>query len=687
MAPILPVMGQIGSQIDTVLPESATGVVGSLVNVLGSIDTTNGQYKLFFGSVLVVTANAVGSSVSSGFFLPEIPAGTYTITLQDVTKNSNATHDFTVNTNYVVQPSLPSAPAQLQEGNSVSLNVTVTGGQASTAYSANITVTLPAPLSTNYSRLITLPTSSSKGSTNTQVTFPDSAFEPSGGITDYAGTYQVYFNQSVAVAQFTVGFTDLSQYHRGQTAKINGIGYKPNDTATVTVKSVDTGVTLNSTDVTPTSAGVVVAQWLVPSNAAIGAYTVTITARNTAKAVPDVENITVPGNPITIRVTDLSGRPVRDVVVEALDAVTNKTYDATSDASGNATLSLESGKATLTAYWNGLQAGQTSITVTGAGSFDLQCELTDLKITVKDKNGLLIPSVNLDISYSYFTTKDNQSKSGSASGKTDVSGVFSLNSTPPSIGYAINASVYGQVFNGGNSTVDNLPVKAVSEVTIICPYRTLTFNVVDYYGNSIPNARLSMLEVNAGIFYSGTTNDDGSVTVQATFGRYMARVYTSSVLLNETQVDAFSDKQVNVQCFTYNLQVNVKIVDYFGQAIPSANVRLTGADGKVQSQVAQSDGTAAFSGVIGGNVQITAYLSESDDYYEAANVYVGSPTTVQVQMGRYVELGGIVVQTSLFITLMIVLPTIVAFVVFEVFMRRRGKPKKPAAKVEKSVSK
>jgi hypothetical protein len=91
--------------------------------------------------------------------------------------------------------------------------------------------------------------------------------------------------------------------------------------------------------------------------------------------------------------------------------------------------------------------------------------------------------------------------------------------------------------------------------------------------------------------------------------------------------------------------------------------------------------------VIGGNVQITAYLSQSDDYYESANVYVGSPTTVQVQMGRYVALGGIVAQTSLFITLLIILPTIVAFIVFELYMRRRGKPKKPAANVEKAVSK
>jgi hypothetical protein len=688
-APVLPAMGQIGAQIEQIFPSSATGVVGSTVNILGSIDTTNGQYKVFFGNILVVTATAQGSAVSTGFIVPETPAGTYTITLQDVTANSNATKDFTLNVNYSVQPTVPSTPAQLQEGNSVTMNISVTGGQPNTAYSANITVTVPAPLSTNYSRLVTLPASNSKGTSTTQITYPDSTFAPSGSVTDYAGTYQLYFNlsQSLASNQFTIGFTDQTQYHRGQTAKISAVGYQPNDTATVIVKNLDSGATMSSTDVTPTSAGAVSTQWTVPSSAAIGTYSVTITTRNTPKVVPDAENVTVPGYPVTIRVTDLSARPVSAIVVEAVDATTNKTYSATSDAGGNASISLESGKAVLTGYWNGLQVGQTSITVTGAGAFDLPCQLGDLRITVKDQNGLLIPSVNLDISYTYLTTKDQQSRSGSTSGQTDVSGAFSLNSTPPGITYNINASVYGAVFNVGNSTVENMPVNAVSEVTILCPSRTLTFNVVDYSGSPISNARFSMLEVTAGIFYSATTSSNGSVTVQATFGRYAARVYSGSVLLNETVVDAFADKQVSIQCVLYNLQVNVKVIDYFGQAIPNANIKLTAADGKVQSQIAHPDGTATFNGVIGGNVQIAAALSESDDYYQALNVYVGSSTTVQVQMGRYIVLGGIVVQTSLFITLMTILPTIVAFLVFELYLRRRGRHKKPAAGVGKAVSK
>jgi hypothetical protein len=690
LTPTLPVIGQtLGAQIDQVFPSELTGVVGQAASVLGSIDTRNGKFEVYFGSFLVANGTAQDNSVGVSFNLPETPAGAYVITLRDTALNSNATKDFTLNPNYTVAPVVPSAPALLQEGNSVFLNVTVTGGQPNTPYTANITVTLPAPLNTNYSRLVTLPTSSQKGTSVTQITFPDSTFEPSGSLTSYAGSYKVYFNlsQSLASSQFTIGFTDASQYHRGQTVKVNAVGYNSNETATVTIRNQDSGATMYNVDVTPTSGGVVAAEWTVPPNAAVGNYEVNVTARTTVKSVPDSQVIIVPGYAVIVNVLDLSSRTVPDIVVEALDAATNKTYDATSGPDGNATFSLESGQHTLTAFWSGFQVGRTSITVAGSSTFGLTCELGDLKITVKDRNGLLIPSVDLDISYSYSTTRNSQSRNGSATGQTDITGTYSLNSTPPGITYTFKASVYGVTFNGGNDTVTDLPVKAVSEVTIICPARTLKFNVVDSFGNPILNARFSMLEVTAGIFYSATTDSSGSVTVDATFGRYKARVYAGTVLLNETVVDAFTDKQVELQCATFNLQVNVKVVDFFGQPIPNANVRLVAADGTAQSKQAQSDGTAVFNGVIGGNVQITAYLSEGDDNYEAANANVASPTTIQIQMGRYVMLGGLTVQTSFFITFFTILPTLLFFLIWELYTRRKTRPRKVAAKVEKAVSK
>jgi hypothetical protein len=686
----LPAKGQtIGSQIEQVFPSDLKGVVGQNVSVLGSIDTRKGKYEVYLGSILVLTGTAQDNSVSAVFKIPETPAGAYTITLRDTALNQNATKDFTVNVAYYVNPVVPSAPSQLQEGSSVVLNVTITSGQPNTACRANITVTLPAPLSTNYSRLVTLPTSSQKGTTTTQINYPDSAFEPSGSLTDYAGSYKIYFNltQSLAASQFSIGFTDLTQYHRGQTVKIRAIDYQSNDTATVTIKNQESGATLRTADVTPTSAGIVATEWAIPSNAAIDTYEVNVTAHTTPKLVPDLQVIAIPGYPIEIRVLDLSGIAVPQIAVEALDTATNKTYDETSGADGKASINLESGRHTLMAFWNGLKVGETSINVVGEGEFDLSCELTNLKITVEDRNGLLIPSANLYISYQYVTTKDSQQRSGSALGQTDISGTYSLNSTPPGIAYNINASVYGVVFNSGNSTVSSLPAKAVSEVTIICPARTLAFKILDYNRDDIPNARLALLEITAGIFYGAVTDSDGSVTVNATFGRYRARVYTGSVLLNETVIDAFTDKRVEVQCVLYNLQVTVKVGDYFGQPIANANVRLIGPDGTPQSEKTQTDGTAVFSKVTGGDVQIVAYLDEGDNYYEARTIHVESPTTIRVQMGRYIALGSVLIQTSLFITMMIILPVIALFLFWEVYRRRKAKPQKARATIADVASK
>jgi hypothetical protein len=689
ITPILPSKGQIGTQIEQVFPTSLTGVVGQSASVIGSIDTTNGTFQVYFGTILVATGTAQQYSVSATFTIPETPAGTYTITLRDKQLNSNATKDFTLNIAYYAEPTVPAAPAQLQEGNTLVLNVTITGGQPNTAYQANITVTVPAPLSTNYSRLVTLPKSNQNGTTTTQINYPDTAFEPSGSLTDYAGSYKVYFNltQSLASNQFSIGITDLTQYHRGQTMKIRAIDYQSNDTTTVTIKNQESGATMYTKDTTPTSAGIVTTEWTAPPNAAIDNYEVAVTAHNTPKLVPDLQVITIPGYPITIRVLDLSGITVPQIVVEALDTATNKTYDGTSGPDGNASINLESGRHTLTAFWNDLKVGETNINVVGEGEFTLSCELTNLRITVKDRNGLLIPSVSLGISYQYTTTKEGQQRTGSTTGQTDLSGTFTLNSTAPGITYTINASVYGVVFNSGNDTVNNLPIEPLSEVTILCPGRTLIFKIVDYNRDAIPNARLELLEISAGIFYGATTDANGSVTMEATFGKYRSRVYAGSVLLNETVVEAFSDKQVDIQCLLYNLRVTVKVGDYFGQPIANANVRLTGPDGTVQSEKTQTDGTATFNKVIGGDIQVIAYLAEDDNYYEARTTHIESPTTIEINMGRYVAIGALLIQTSLFLTLIIILAVIAIFLFWEIYRRRKTKPQKVKATVGNAGSK
>jgi hypothetical protein len=673
--PLSLVLGQLGVNIYLVSPQEQ-GVVAQNVNLQGTINTENGEYQIWFGNKLVVSNNSDGYYVNANFTIPELPGGDYSIILQDVAQNVNATQSFSIIPAYYIEPLVPSSPAQLQEGSSVVLNVTLTGGQPTTQYGANITVTLPAPLNTNYSKLITLSSTTQTGTAQAQLTYPDATFQPEGSLTNYTGSYQLYFNETqlLAANQFSVGFTDLSKYHRDQFVTIRAIGYQPGENATITITYAKTGANVHSTTVTASNEGIVNANWTVSSDALIGDYNITITPENTPKLVPDSQLFTVPGYLVKVQTLNLAGEPVPQIMVEALDKATNTLYDSTSGNDGIASLNLESGNHTISGFWNDVKVGEINATVTGESAFDLPCELTNLEITVQDKNGNLIPFVNLDIIYQYVTTKESLSKTGSASGQTGLSGTFTLNSTLTGISYIVNASIYGIVFNVGNNTVSSLPVQSISKVLILCPSRTLTLTVLDYNMAAIPSARIEMFEVTSGLFYGNVTDSSGTVTMEVTFGKYRLRVYTDNILLNGTIIEVFSDTQREIRCSLYNIQVWVTAVDYFAQPIPNVNVQLNGPGIGTRSATTQTDGTATFSNVIGGNMQIIAYPTGMENSYEAMNLQIEEPTAIQIKMAKYILIGPFLIESSALATFIIIFAAIIMFLSIEIYRRKRIKP-------------
>jgi hypothetical protein len=487
----------------------------------------------------------------------------------------------------------------------------------------------------------------------------------------------VYLNktQDLATDQFFVGFTDSSQYHRDQSVAIRAIGYQPNENATISIISTNTGASVYSETVTTSSEGIITSNWTVPSNALIGDYNITVTPVSTVKLVPDSQLFAVPGYPVKIRTLNLAGELVPQIVVEALDHATNSIYNGTSVANGLATVSLEKGNYTLTAFWNDVQVGKINVTITGEASFDLTCELTNLKITVKNKNGNLIPFVNLDITYQYVTTRDSSSKTGQASGQTDLLGTFTFKSILPGISSTINASIYGVVFNVGNNSVAGLLVQPISEVTILCPSRTLTLTVLDYNRVAIPNVRIELFEVTSGLFHGAVTDTGGTVTLEVTFGKYRLRIYTGNdVLLNETVIEVFSDTQREIHCSLYNIQVSVTVIDYFEQPIPNVNVMLNGPGIGTLSATTQSDGTTTFSNVIGGTIQIIAYPAGMENSYEAVNLQIEEPTALKIKLAKYILIGPFLIEASALATFITVLLAVILFVSVEVYRRKRAKP-------------
>lgn len=657
----------LGVSILQVTPSSATGPVGTSVNIQGTIYISNGSYQIVLGKTVVTSGTSAGYYVNANFTVPELPSGAYALILRDVGINVNSTQQFTITTGYSVNAS----PSSVQEGSSVTLNVSVTGGQSGTSYSANVAVVLPSPLGTAYSKIVTLGAPNEKGTSSAQLTFPDSSFQPSGSLTDYAGTYTVYFNQSgsIAQSQFSVNFIDSTTYHRGQTVIVRATGYQPNEPATLTVTSVKSGSPIETASITASADGVISTNWVVSSNADIGEYTIKIAPQNTQKSISDSETFTVTGYAIKVQTTNLAGGVVSGIAIQALDVSTNTVYNAVSGSNGIANFKLERGTNVLTAFWNGVNVGETNITVSGDATFSIRCQLTNVKITVKNTSGIGMPFVNLNIVYQYQSS--GGSKTGSASGQTDSSGSFTLNSTLAGASYTIDASIYNQIFNSGNNTVSNLPTQATAQVFIICPSETVTLSVVGYNQEAISSARIELVELSNGLFYSATTDSTGSAATQATFGMYRARAYKDNTLINETNVQVFSNSQQQIRCTLYGIQLSVAVVDFFGMPIPNANVTLNGPE--ILSEVTQSDGTATFNNIIGGNMQIIAQAPGTKDAYQAMTITVNQPTSVQIKIDKYVALGPLLIQASSLITILIILVALILFALIEVYRQRRVK--------------
>ncbi|MGD0202372.1 MAG: carboxypeptidase-like regulatory domain-containing protein [Candidatus Bathyarchaeia archaeon] len=688
LTPIAIVFGQsqsLGVEILQVTLASSTvsngqsqynGTVGQAFNLKGTIYTANSSYQIIFGKTVVASGNTYpeGYYVNANFTVPAFPSGSYDLTLRDVAINLNSTgttpESFLVLTDY----SISAVPSQAQEGSSVALTASVTGGVPNAAYAANVSVVLPSPLKTEYSTIVSMGTSNQDGTATGQVTYPGSSFQPSGNTTNYVGTYTVYFNQSASLAQsqFSVGFLDSTTYHRGQTVTIGATGYQPGQAAALSIIRDATGATLDSQSLTASAGGIINATWVVPQNAVIGNYNVTITPTGIQKAIKDVETFSIPGYSIQVETVNLASEIVPQILVKALDQASGAVYNGTSGSNGIVNLKLETGLCSLTAFWNGVNVGETNITVTGNGAFTLSCQLTDLKITVQNENGITLPFVNLTITYQYQPTNGGSSQTGNVSAQTDPSGTYILNSTLTGISYSINASLYNQVFNSGNNTINNLPAQALTEVVIICPNEALTINVVGYNKAAIPSASINLVELTNGLFYTATTDSSGSATSQVTFGMYRLQIYKDNILINETNIEVFGASQQQIICSLYGIQVSVSVVDFFGTPISNANVTLNGPATEQLSAMTQGDGTATFNNVIGGDMQIVAFAQGAQNSYQAVTLTVDKPTSVRIQLDRYIVLGGFLIPVSSLITIIIILVAIVLFATVEIYRRKKS---------------
>jgi hypothetical protein len=158
---------------------------------------------------------------------------------------------------------------------------------------------------------------------------------------------------------------------------------------------------------------------------------------------------------------------------------------------------------------------------------------------------------------------------------------------------------------------------------------------------------------------------------------YGVSVYDKSgIMLNETTVDLFQNESAMVQCSLYDLTVSVKVVDYFGQGIGNVNVELQReGEPTMSAPPTKADGIATFNNVIGGNLELVLYLGGSTQPIVTQGVTVGNSTTIQVQISKYIVVGGLLVETSEFATILVIALAIVFVLALEVYRFRRSKTK------------
>ncbi len=643
--------------ISRTLPDGGVAAAGALASVEGTIYTQNGSYQLYVGRSLVAQGKANGLKVNITFTVPELPSATYALTLQDVSINVNATNPFTIQTGYQIIAS----PTAIQEGSIVTINAAVTGGQLGISYFATVAIVSPSGAASTTT--ISLGTPNVQGTARGSVVFPSSNFQ--NGVTDYTGAYTLTFNQSLAQGQFFVNILDSTTYHRGQTMNIKATGYQSNQAVTLTIAS--SSQTVDTKSVSTDANGVINAIWEVSSKIPLGELTLKIvTAEGTPKSPADQQTFTIIGYTVVVQVTNLAGKGVPGLLVKVNDASTNISSTGVADAEGYVSYKLERGSYTVAAYLDDVVVGSTDVTVTGDGDFVLRCQLTDMKITVKTVEGTFMPFVDLDITFNFQS--GTLQRNGNLSAQTDPSGSFTLASTVVGATYTIDASIYNHVFNVHNDTVTNLPSQGASEVTILCPSQNVSLTVTGYDQHAIPGARIEFVELLTGLFYSTSTDASGQAATPVAFGNYRVRIFKDNSQISQETLQVFKSTQEQIRCTLYGIQLHVSVVDFFGSPIANAKVTLNGP--AAASASTKTDGVASFENIIGGNMQITAQVTGEPDASQVVNVNVNEPSTVQVKMAKYVLFGGVLVEASTLVTILLILVIAVLFIAVEVVRYR-----------------
>ncbi|MGB8779296.1 MAG: hypothetical protein WCD81_01455 [Candidatus Bathyarchaeia archaeon] len=632
-----------------------TGNVGTLVTVTANVTTANGKYDVYFDQDLTASGTSSANSVNATFIVPQTTAGNnHNVTVVDVATHDNATATFNVTTSYSLV--IPTMAEPLQENDSIPISVNVTGGASGMTYVANITV--QAPTNVSYVNMLNVGPTSTLGNGTATANYPNDF--SAGANTHFVGNYTALLNTTMSYQTFYVGLTNATQYHRNQTVNIKAV-YEPNENVTITIAGNNI---YNLTD----PSGLINYNWTVPADTSVGNYTVSVFSSSgpTVKNPPDIQTFAVPGFAVNVTARNLAEEPVSGVTVVAFENGTVADAETT-DTTGLAALNLEVGSYTCNATTQNEIVGERGIEVNDTASLDLVCNLTNLKVQVSSAN-TSIPDAGI------YLTPLNETFT------TDLNGTAIIHSLLPDLEYGLNVTRYGTSFNVTSNfqLLMNETAVAWYNVTVSCPTLVLRVIATESRGQPFNNTLVRVQEMSGEPLYEQYTDENGSATFNPPLGIYSVMVYDKSgIMLNETTVDLFQNQSAMVQCDLYDLTVSVKVVDYFGQGIGNVNVKLQReGEPTMSAPPTKADGIATFNNVIGGNLEVVLFLGDSTQPIVTQGLTVENSTTIQVTISKYIVLGGLLVETSEFATILVIALAIVFVLALEVYRFRRSKTKK-----------
>lgn len=644
---------------------SPSGYVGDQVRVIGTIDAVNGTYKIFFDGELVTNGTASPQkAVNTTFLIPHRFKGDHAVTIHDVSANTtSAPAYFTVNTNYYINVIMPPQQTQFMESQSAKIRLNVTGGEENNPPTANVTVMLPLPVGTiYYGSPLQLVNTTRLGEYMAEINYPND-FGLHAHM-NYTGTYNVFFNilnVTRAVGSFTVGLTKVTQYHRFETVTIQGANYtQQNERVWINITSA--GKTVFSTNV-PAIEGIVNANWAIPWNATYGTYNVTITSSTspwTSKLLRDTQTFTISRAIFQsqIQIKNLDNENVSGATVVAYNG-TQRVISAISDNSGLASLSLDAYQYSFKAFLKGelgVQVGNISaLNITGNINQTLVVQLANIKLFIKDKAENPLPFISIDLKYNY-TRVGGTKVSDTRTLETNGTGIGNFPNTFINTSYIIEAKRYGYIFN--TTSIGNLT--ASQWINITCPTYTLFVNVVDSKEIPLSNMLVNVTEWSSGLLIgnkSWVTDDRGSISLNLTFGRYKIKIYNYSaelgsiVALNDTIVDLTEDRMFEeIHCKIVNLSPSILVVDYFGQPIPNAEIRIERLSEIKQDWIGitsplrtDANGVASLPS-IGGEYSISIYMLGR--LSDIKSFYIDETRMLVFKIDKYITIAGLILETN-----------------------------------------